>query len=90
MRKKKETVYNVRIVEDKSKEPLGLKSVLLIIFMVFGVYLLFNGKDLADALINDGSFLGVLKETGKELVYATGLTFVVYIANSIAFFPKKK
>ena len=86
----KNMIYNVRIVEDTSKQSVGLSGILFIVFMVVGIYLLFNGKELIEILVNKGDVYSFIKETGKEIIYATGLTFVAFIGNSIASLFKKK
>ena len=87
---KKDKVYNVRIVEDETNKPMGIIGILFVLIMTLGIYLLFNGKELWIAFFEEGNFMEVLSETGKELIYSTGLTFVALIVNSIAYLFKKK
>ena len=87
---KKEKVYNVKIVEDNTKTIVTKVQVILVIFLMIGIYLIFNGSVLLEAWNSeDISFIDTLIETSKELVYSTSFSFVIIIANALAFRRKK-
>ena len=69
---------------------MGIIGILFVLIMTLGIYLLFNGKELWIAFFEEDNFVEVLSQTGKELIYSTGLAFVVLIVNSIAYLFKKK
>ena len=92
MKKNKEKVYNVRIVEDQTKESLSLKQVVSILLLSIGIYIALNGKILYSAIFIDNNFWDVFTETFKELVYSSFASFVVFIvvsASNVAIKKKK-
>ena len=90
-KKKTEKVYNVRVVEDKTKPSITKVHVITVLILMLGMYLFFDGKSLIEALNSEEiSFIDTFKETLKELIYSTSFSFVIIVANALAFKSKKE
>ena len=80
----KNMIYNVRIVEDQTKESLSLKQVLSILILSLVIYFIFNAKTLYESIYVFNNFWDVFTETFKELIYSTGFSIVVFFVVSIS------
>ena len=87
---KKEVVYNVRIVEDKTKKSFKLVQIISIIIFTLMIYLVLNGNELYISIVKDKNFWDVFRKTVKELIYATGFSFLVFIVLFISDIANKK
>ena len=88
-RNKNKKVYDVRVVEDKTKKGPSILAIFCLVFMTIGIYLFFNGEALYIAINSEEKdFWNVLVTSVKELVYSTGLSFLVFIAVTVANFIK--
>lgn len=85
----KNHVFNVRMVEDKTIQKYSLSFILFIVCFVLALYIIFNIFAFIDCLKAGDNIVSFFVESLKELVYASGLGFVVVFVNSIVFRRKK-
>lgn len=86
---KKDTVSDVRIVEDRTKRNLSVKQVISVVILTALVYLFLNVTSLYDAVRN-GNFWETFTLTLKELLDSTNLSVIVFVVVFVTDIANKK